>query len=127
MSQAATTGWLIEDTQPIGPENLDQLEKDLAVTRQAMRSGDFTPTLAVTLHNMIIHNNRKWFGDAEIRLDAVVVTGYGDEKDPKSFYMPKTCRFPGVKDGQTLPIGDGGLLVFHGQAQYFLDLFIAST
>jgi hypothetical protein len=78
------------------------------------------PTLAMSLHDVIVHDTRKWFGEADIRIDALVVTGYGDEADPQSFYMSKTQTFPRVRDGDHLPIGDGGLLLFYGPASHFV-------
>src|SRR5262249_53059863 len=75
--------------------------------------------------DMIIHDNQKWFGsEADIRLDALVVHGYVEEGKPSGFYMPGTFRFARVADGDHLPIGKPGLLIFHGKPLYFLDIFL---
>ena len=111
------TKWLINETLPVSKE---ELEKIGDYDRGAKKSYQ----LAVTLKDIIIHDNKKWFGEADIRLDALVVTGYGQKDDPLSFYMPKTASFPSVKDGELLPIGEGGLLIFHGEARHFLDIRI---
>ena len=68
----------------------------LADVGPAARGGQELPTLAVSLHDIVIHNNKKWFGEADIRLDALVITGYGTQDDPRSFYMPKTASFARV-------------------------------
>ena len=38
--------------------------------------------------------------------------------------MPGTLRFGRVADGDRLPTGEGGLLLFEGLARYFIDIFI---
>jgi hypothetical protein len=73
---------------------------------------------------VIIRDVKKWFGGADIRLDTLVVHGYGQEEDPASFYAPCTYRFTDVHDREELPIDTGGLLLFHGKPLHFLDLFI---
>jgi hypothetical protein len=116
--------WLIDEKRPITERHLEQLDRELAAMDSTTRGGTWTPRLAVSLHDMVILNNRKWFSGADIRVDALVVTGYGSPEATDSFYMPKTVAFPRINDGQRLPIGKGGLLVFHGMALYFLDVFI---
>lgn len=111
------TTWLIDETSPL-------TEKELCNIGKQDRSAQNTYQLAVTLKDIIIHDNKKWFGEADIRLDALVITGYGQKDDPLSFYMPETVVFPRVKDGDPLPIGEGGLLIFYGTAQHFLDIRI---
>ena len=73
----------------------------------------------------MIYDNKKWFGGADLRVDALVVQGHGSTKDRGSFYMPQTFRFPGVRDGEALPVGESGLLIFYGRPAYFLDVFIS--
>jgi len=83
------------------------------------------PLHAVKLRQTIVHDVQKWFGGAQIRLDALVVTGNGFAEDPASFYMPGTFRFPDVRDHEQLPIDtDGGLLLFAGVPLHFIDIFI---
>ena len=72
--------------------------------------------------DLIIHDNKKWFGEADIRFDALVVQGNGKTNEPESFYMPQTFRFPRVADGDRLPTGETGLLIFYGKPNYFLDI-----
>ncbi|MFC4049825.1 hypothetical protein ACFOY4_09045 [Actinomadura syzygii] len=70
---------------------------------------------------MVIHENRRWFGDAAVRLDVLVVHGGNTTAE----YAPTTFSFPRVGDGDRLPIGDGGLLLFHGRPKWFLSMFVA--
>ena len=52
------------------------------------------------------------------------MTGYGQAEAPQTFYRLKTAPFSRVRDGDRLPIGEGGLLVFHGPVSHFIDIFI---
>ncbi len=99
------------------------MERHLARPRGAAPR-EAVPNLAVRLQDMVIHDNRKLFGEAEVRLDALVVHGGGAGQSPTDFYAPQTFRFPRVADGDKLPIGESGLLVFYGRPRYFLDLFV---
>jgi hypothetical protein len=81
---------------------------------------------ALRLNELIIHNNRTWFGDGDIRLDALVVQGSGS-KSKSDFYHPSTFSFPRVADGEALSIGQPGLLLYYGQPRYFLDLFLLAS
>ncbi len=117
--------WLIDEHTTLESTALAELDRELAKPTAGLRSaGQHVPTLAVTFHDVIIHDNRKWFGDADVRLDALVVTGTTSGDDPTSFYMPRTQSFPRVRDGQRLPISEGGLLAFHGPALHFLDILL---
>jgi hypothetical protein len=78
---------------------------------------------AVRLNELIIHNNRTWFGEGDIRLDALVVQGNGSASK-SDFYHPSTFSFPRVADGEALSIGQPGLLLYYGQPRYFLDVFL---
>ncbi|HEX5936592.1 MAG TPA: hypothetical protein VFZ75_02710 [Actinomycetota bacterium] len=84
------------------------------------------PNLAATLRELTIHDNQKWFGEADVRIDALVVHGHGAIGEPDSFYTPQTFRFERVGDEDPLPIGDG-LLFFLGRPLYFLDLFLTAS
>lgn len=115
------TDWLIDETLPIEAEDEAQLARQLGPRRGARKA---EPNLALSLHDVVIHDNRKWFGEADIRLDMLVTTGRRvGEKDP-SFFVPQTFPFPRVKDGEGLPIGPGGLIGFYGAPAHFLDLSI---
>src|SRR6185503_6450845 len=117
--------WLIDETRALTDTQIDQLDRELADSGAARGAAGITqPTLAVSIHDVVIHNNRKWFGEADVRLDALVVTGYGSENDPASFYMPKTATFSRIKDSDSLQIGSGGLLAFHGRVAHFVNLFL---
>lgn len=116
--------WLIEETEPPGEADLADIERSRGPVDAPGRSrGKNTPVLAITLHDVVIHDVRKWFGGADIRIDALVVHG-GDAKRERSFYQPRTFRFPGVRDGERLPIDTGGLLIYHGPTAGFLDISI---
>jgi hypothetical protein len=119
-------GWLIDETRPLTDAQIDQLDRELADSQPGSRGGGDAdnPTLAVSLRDVVVHDTRKWFGEADIRLDALVVTGYGKDSDPGSFYMPKTASFARIRSGDALQLGPGGLLVFHGRAAHFVDLFV---
>lgn len=122
-------GWLIDESRPLTDAQIDQLDRELADAGPSSRGAAFgeglnRPTLAVSIHDVVIHNNKKWFGEGDVRLDALVVTGYGNENDPGSFYMPKTATFARVRDNDTLQVGSGGLLAFYGPASHFVDLFL---
>jgi hypothetical protein len=81
---------------------------------------------AVRLNELIIHNNRTWFGEGDIRLDALVVQGNGSASK-SDFYHPSTFSFPRVADGEALSIGQPGLLLYYGQPRYFLDVFLLAS
>jgi hypothetical protein len=78
---------------------------------------------AVRLNELIIHDNRTWFGEGNIRLDALVVQG-GGSQSKSDFYHPSTFSFPRVADGEALSIGQPGLLLYYDQPRYFLDVFL---
>jgi hypothetical protein len=117
--------WLIDRYAPPSAADVEEIDRNLASEGTRLRGGKRAARpLAASLHDVTIHDNRKWFGEADIRLDALVITGYGDPKDPASFYMPKTDSFPRIRDGDALPLGRGGLLMFHGPASHFVDVRI---
>jgi len=113
--------WLIDETRPLGPDDRSRLDREFR-TRQGFHHPQ--PDLALSLHDVVIHDNRKWFGDADIRLDMLVTTGRAIGEDDPSFFVPNTFPFHGVRDGDTLPIGPGGLIGFYGQPAHFLDVSI---
>src|SRR5688572_497057 len=101
-----TEAWLIDERRPLAEAHVEELEREFADTGPDARGGAYAPTLAVSVHDIVIHDTRKWFGEAAIRLDALVLTGSREGDDPQSFYRPKTVGFPRVRDGDRLPIGD---------------------
>jgi hypothetical protein len=115
--------WLIDEAGV--PDSATLLEESAAVTR-SVRGG--SAALAVRLNEVVIHDTRKWFGGADIRLDAIVVHGtQGDTASNGGFYQPTTFRFTGVRDGEQLPIDAPGLLVFYGRPEHFIDLSILAS
>ena len=75
--------------------------------------------IAVFLKPLVINDTRKWFGEADIRLDALVVQG-GNESG--SLYAPHTFRFPRVADGDDVAHTDNGLMIYYGRPKHFLAL-----
>jgi hypothetical protein len=116
--------WLLDETKPLTSFHLEDLDRELTNTGLSSRGGNEISNLSVLIHDITIHDNKKWFGEADIRLDALVITGKGINDSPDNFYMPRTASFGRVKDGESLPIGDGGLIVYNGPARHFIDIFI---
>jgi hypothetical protein len=77
--------------------------------------------LAVFLKPLVVRNTRKWFGEADIRVDALV-TQAGQEGG--SLYQPRTIRFPRVADGDDLANEENGLMVYYGKPKHFLVLTV---
>lgn len=116
--------WLIEETWEPDEADLADIERSAgAVSASGQGRGKNSPVLAVTLHDVVIRDARKWFGGADIRIDALVVRG-GAAKQDEPLYQPRTFRFSGVRDGEKLPIDTGGLLIYHGKTRDFLDISI---
>lgn len=109
--------WLVEGpgvAPPTAEVLLDEVRH--GAVRQAPRQ-----RLAIRLLEMVVHNNRRWFGEAAVRLDVLIVHGSATAAE----YAPTTFTFPRVNDGDRLPIGDVGLLLFHGRPKWYLTIFIA--
>jgi hypothetical protein len=119
--------WLIDEAMPPDAVAIELIERELNSNQNGGRESFSQPqavTLAVRLQDIMIWDTKKWFGDADIRLDALVVHGNATQGDSTSAYVPKTFRFPGIKDQDRLPTGENGLLIFYGNALHFLDIFI---
>ena len=117
--------WLLDETRPVDDAVRREMERELPTDRSvALRGAQEVPFLAMRVHDVVIHDNKKWFGEADIRFDVLIVHGHGKADKPESFYMPGTFRFGRVKDGDRLPIDNSGLLVFYGKPLHFLDIFI---
>jgi len=85
------------------------------------------PGVAVRLHDLVVHNNRKWLdflGGADARVDVVVVQGNVLDGDATACYSPATFRYQGIGDGTRLPTDDRGLLAYFGWPRHFLDLSV---
>lgn len=111
------TEWIMGGSGAAPPSDAVLLD---AVRHGAVRQAP-RQRLAIRLVEMVVHNNRRWFGEASVRLDVLVVHGGGTSAE----YAPTTFTFPRVGDGDRLPIGDGGLLLFHGRPKWFLTMFVA--
>ena len=116
--------WLLDETRPIEAPDESRLTREFRRSRRRGAAPAPTPNLVLSLHDVVIHDTKKWFGDADIRLDMLVATGRRLTEEDPSFFVPKTETFPGVRDGDALPIGDGGLIGFYGVPAHFLDLSI---
>jgi hypothetical protein len=114
--------WFIEDEQALA--TLD------AGVPEGVRGEGAKPLpgpVAVRLHDVVVHNNKRWFdflGGADIRVDVLAVQGNVLDDDPRSFYTPTTVRFGGIGDETALPLDDQGLLAFYGWPKHFLDLSV---
>lgn len=113
--------WLLDESRHFEAEDETLLSRAMRTRRGA---GGKETKLALTVHDVVIHDTHKWFGGADIRIDMIVTTGRAlDEADP-GFFVPSTYPFPGVRDGEALPIGSGGLPGFIAVPAHFLDLSI---
>jgi hypothetical protein len=111
--------WLVEEGLDREATSLADIDVDLQ-----LRSRGRASTYGVSVNDVVVHDNRKWFGEADVRIDALVVHGYPKDESPDSCYKPGTFRFSRVADGDALPIGESGLLLFLGIPHHFLDVFI---
>ena len=119
--------WLIDDAKPISAETKREIAEGLKATLRSQRgekrgSG---AALAIRLKNMVVHDTRKWFGGADIRVDTLVIHGPNPNVDAKTYYQPTTLRFAGVHDNDRLAVGDPGLLIFYGHPLHFVDISIS--
>ncbi|MEI8354696.1 MAG: hypothetical protein WCG31_01145 [Deltaproteobacteria bacterium] len=110
--------WLIDESLAIDETALDAQLKKLTVMR-----GKKTPALAIRINDLFIYDTKKWFGSADIRLDALVIHG-PKEEHANNFLYPSTYRFSGIKDGQRLPIVSPGQCLYYGHPCQFLDISI---
>jgi hypothetical protein len=119
--------WLIDEAMPPDAVAIEQIECETSHNQRGGRESAIQPqvvNLAIRLQDIMIWDTKKWFGDAEMRLDALVVHGHATAGEPGSIYMPQTFRFPRIKSNDRLPTGENGLLIFYGEALHFLDIFI---
>lgn len=117
--------WLTDEAMPPDDRAIREMKRKLPTDLRGVRRGaQEVPNLAVRFQDIIIWDNKKWFGEADIRLDALVVHGNVTEGKPQSFYQPGTFSFSRVTDGDRLPTGEKGLVVFYGKPLYFLDIFL---
>lgn len=119
----SSSPWLIQETKPLDDMTLAAVDRDSHPDTAFATRGRSARPLAITLHDVVIHDVRKWFGGADIRIDALVVHGPAPGNET-SIYQPHTFRFTGVRDGEKLAIDTGGLLIFLGRAAGFVDISI---
>jgi hypothetical protein len=74
--------------------------------------------VAVRLDELVIHRNRARFGGADVRVDAIVLTGTEDSPHPA--FRARTQRFSRIRDDEPLPLDR--MLVFHGPVVDYLDI-----
>ena len=118
--------WVLDNIAPAAdaPSAQDPLGA-AGISGATRRGGIKQPrAYAVRLKELIIHNNLAWFGEGDIRLDALIVHGNASQSNTSDFYSPTTFSFPRVADGEALAIGESGLLLFLGKPRYFLDVFL---
>ncbi|TDB99202.1 hypothetical protein E1091_07145 [Micromonospora fluostatini] len=104
---------------PAGERATFLLDDRPAQSVRLLSPGGATPaTVAVRIADLVVHRNRA-LGSADIRVDAVVLTG-GSDHQP--VYRAETMRFSRVHDGERLPLDN--VLIYHGPAVDFLDLAV---
>jgi hypothetical protein len=97
---------------------LDQ-RPDLSLRMLTPRGGTLPPKkAAVRLVGLSVRKNRALLR-ATVRLDAMVITG---DRKGNAVATPLTQRFPGIADGDLLPIEN--LLLYVGPVREFLDIAI---
>ena len=118
--------WLVEES--VDPRSVARsLVLEGAAQERGATAAKQAPTVAVRLHDVLIHHNKKWldiFGGADVRLDAIVVQGNVIESGPAAAYVPTTMRFAGIGDGDSLPGDEFGMLLYFGRPRHFLDISI---
>ncbi|MEY9910161.1 hypothetical protein ABIA35_006405 [Catenulispora sp. MAP12-49] len=126
---AGTGGFLIEEmpgSQPAGPtarvHTWDGAETPDGAENPSGASGPSTTAVpsavAVRLDELVIHRNRARFGGADVRIDAIVLTG--EPHSPRPAFQARTERFSRIRDGEPLPLDR--MLVYHGSAAEYLDI-----
>lgn len=110
--------WLIDESVPI-----DEKLLDASLNEKVLMRGVQPTALALRINDLIIHDTKKWFGSANIRLDTLILHGTKDG-DPRAYCHPSTFRFSDIKDNDRLSIERPGQRVFYGYPQHFLDVSI---
>jgi hypothetical protein len=114
-------GWMVDESKEIDAEALQ------ATMPQTVFRGAARATLAVRINDLIIHDTKKLFGSADVRLDTLVVYGKGGGRNIKEMYQPSTFRFSGIKDNDRLPIEAPGQRIYYGQPLHFLDISVFAS
>lgn len=114
--------WTIEDEQAVA-----SLDEPHLVGADDAPQQPLTAPIAVTLHDIVVHDNKKWtnvLGGAAVRIDVLTVQGNLLDGDPTSFYTPTTRRFDDIGDEAMLPLDEHGLLAYYGWPKHFLDISV---
>jgi len=116
------TEWVIDETPHLTAADVDASLPD----QETRLRGGSRANLAILLNDLVVHETKKRFGGAQLRLDVIVVHGFASEENAGDggFYQPKTFRFDDVHDDDRLPIEAPGLLAFYGRPRHFLDITI---
>lgn len=112
--------WLLDESRTLtAAEALEATQQELGFDRAT------EPAINVALFDVTIHDTKKWFGRAQVRIDALVITPAPAEDQ---LYQANTFTFPGVRDGQALPIDRAASLgLYTGWPQYLLDVAIIAS
>jgi hypothetical protein len=121
--------WLVSEERPVTQSDLDQTVREAAsLFTDEVTRGTTLPRLSVKIRNVVCRDVHKWFGGAEIRLDALAVHGNANAEDVSSVYSPGTFRFPDIHDNQPFPLDpDFGMVIFDGKPAFFLDIFVMAS
>jgi hypothetical protein len=113
--------WLVDETQPLSKDEA----REVARGEFGFQTPGAEVPIAVSLHDVTIHNTRVWFNrPAEVRIDALMVSPTTEE----SIFHPATYEFSGVQDGQRLPIDkSGGVGLYLGRPKYLLDIALIAS
>lgn len=111
------SNWLMDETIPSNQEAIESGLKKSTVFRSKKVA------LAVRINDLIIHDTRKWFGSANIRIDTLVLHGSSNNEETNLFHT-NTFHFTRIKDNERLPIEAPGQLIFYGYPSHFLDISI---
>jgi len=83
-----------------------------------------TEIYSILLKKIVILNNRKLFGSADVVIFSVAANGIIDLKSGPPVWTQE-LRFGNIRDGAILPIDpDAGVLLFRGRARAFLNLYL---
>jgi hypothetical protein len=112
--------WLVDESQTLtATEALEATRQELGFDRAT------EPAIHVELFDVTIHDTKKRFGAAEVRIDALVVSPAPIEDQ---LYRASTMTFSGVRDEQLLPIDrEAGLGLYSGWPQYLLDIAVIAS
>ena len=88
---------------------------------RSIRKDTAEHNLAVFLKPLAVKDTRKWFGEADIRVDTLASQA-GQETG--ALFKPNTFRFPRVADGDNLANEDNGLMIYYGKPKHFLVLTV---